>query len=94
MLVFFEHKGDEHDGRMEIIVRQSLENIVVAAEGLEYDRDPRENQAGVVHRIALGGRTQDHRRNDDDDHHDRFVPKKTNTLHTSLDIIPAIGFQH
>ena len=35
--VFVEDHGDKDDGELEIIVRQPLEDVVVAAESLEHD---------------------------------------------------------
>ena len=93
-ITFFENERQQHDGSVEIIIRKTLKNIVIAAEGLKDDGDACEDEAGIVNSVFRGGRTQKNRCDHNDDHNDGFGAQKADALHADVKILVAVSIQH
>ena len=79
---------------MKVVISQALKNVVITAEGLKNDRDPRKDKTCVEYGVIKRRGAQQDSGDDDNDHHDRFRSQKANAFHTDLNVFVAISFQH
>ena len=73
---FIKYHGNKDNGKLEVIVREPLENVVVAAEGLEEQSHAHEQQQQGIDTVVRPWFSDNHGGNDDAKHNNRLGSEK------------------